>query len=98
MQGASRGSLLKVRQELDTLLGSGTDTSALGDELFAVSGVLGSSASLRRALTDPTAEAAKKAARAQRRRERAGAAAPAKRLRSKAAATPNKRPPRPRPR
>lgn len=61
MQGASRGSLLTVRQELGTLLGSGTDATSLGDELFAVSGVLGSSASLRRALTDPTAEAAAKA-------------------------------------
>ncbi|GAB3486607.1 F0F1 ATP synthase subunit delta [Flexivirga lutea] len=61
MQGASRGSLLTVRQELNASLESGADATALGDELFAVSGVLGSSASLRRALTDPTAEEAGKA-------------------------------------
>lgn len=54
MQGASRGSLLTARQEMSGLLGSGADAATLGDELFAVSGVLGSSASLRRALTDPT--------------------------------------------
>lgn len=66
MQGASRGSLLTVRQELNTLLHSGTDASSLGDELFAVSSVLGSSAALRRALTDPTSEEAKKASLADR--------------------------------
>ena len=66
MQGASRGSLLAVRQELSTRLGAGTDATSLGDDLFAVSGVLGSSASLRRALTDPTAEAAAKSSLADR--------------------------------
>lgn len=66
MQGASRGSLLTVRQELNGLLQSGTEAGSLGDELFAVSGVLGSSASLRRALTDPTSEEAKKASLADR--------------------------------
>ncbi|WP_446664521.1 F0F1 ATP synthase subunit delta [Flexivirga sp. B27] len=56
MQGASRSSLLTLRQELNSSLQSGADATALGDELFAVSEVLGSSASLRRALTDPTSE------------------------------------------
>ncbi|GGB15419.1 ATP synthase subunit delta [Flexivirga endophytica] len=60
MQGASRGSLLAVRQELSSLLGSGSDANSIGDELFAIAEVLGSSAGLRRALTDPTAEASAK--------------------------------------
>jgi F-type H+-transporting ATPase subunit delta len=66
MQGASRSSLLASRQELNAALGSGADASALGDELFAVSEVLGSSAPLRRALTDPTSEETAKASLAER--------------------------------
>lgn len=63
MQGASRGSLLAAHEGLETLLGvPGTDRAALGDALFAVSGVLDSSASLRRALTDPSRDGAAKAA------------------------------------
>lgn len=62
MQGTSRGSLLAARERLETLLGApGTDRAAVGDALFAVTGVLDSSASLRRALTDPSRDGEAKA-------------------------------------
>ncbi|RNI20899.1 F0F1 ATP synthase subunit delta [Flexivirga caeni] len=58
MQGASRRALATARQALGAQIGSGSDADALGDELLAIAKVLGSSASLRRALTDPSTEAA----------------------------------------
>lgn len=62
MQGTSRGSLLAAHERLETLLGApGTDRAAVGDALFAVTGVLDSSASLRRALTDPSRDGEAKA-------------------------------------
>ncbi|WP_265444929.1 F0F1 ATP synthase subunit delta [Flexivirga meconopsidis] len=60
MQGPSRAALLTSRQDLTELLASGADPATAGDELFAVSQVLGGSAPLRRALTDPTSDAAAK--------------------------------------
>ena len=63
MQGTSRGSLVAAQERLETLLGApGTDRFAIGDALFAVTGVLDSSASLRRALTDPSRDGEAKAA------------------------------------
>ncbi len=62
MRGTSRGSLLSAQERLQTLLGTtGTDRAAVGDALFAVTGVLDSSASLRRALTDPSRDGEAKA-------------------------------------
>lgn len=62
MQGSSRGSLLAAQERLETLLGvPGTDRAAVADALFAVTGVLDSSASLRRALTDPSRDGEAKA-------------------------------------
>ena len=55
MQGASRESLAAAQERLETLLAAGgTDRTQLGDDLFAVTGLLDGSASLRRALTDPS--------------------------------------------
>ena len=63
MQGTSRGSQLAAQERLETLLGTpGTDRAAVGDSLFAVSAMLDSSISLRRALTDPARSEADKAA------------------------------------
>lgn len=62
MQGTSRGSLLAAHERLETLLGApGTDRSSVGDALFAVTGLLDSSTSLRRALTDPSRDGEAKA-------------------------------------
>jgi len=63
MQGTSRGSLLSAQERLETLLGAGgSDPAAIGDALFAVTGLLDSSAALRRALTDPSRDGESKAA------------------------------------
>ena len=62
MQGTSRGSLASAQERLQTLLTTaGTDRAAVGDALFAVTGVLDSSTSLRRALTDPSRDGEAKA-------------------------------------
>ena len=62
MQGTSRGSLLTAQERLESLIGaSRNDRFAIGDALFAVTGVLDSSASLRRALTDPSRDGEAKA-------------------------------------
>jgi F-type H+-transporting ATPase subunit delta len=53
MQGASRESLASLRTQLPT----GGDLATLSSELFAVVSLLTSQASLRRALSDPSAEA-----------------------------------------
>lgn len=66
MQGSSRGALAAATETLDAALRSGADGSALGDELFAVIGALDSSATLRRAVADPSREPGAKAAIAQR--------------------------------
>lgn len=57
MAGASRNSEAAGREQLERLLRGGVaDAAAIGDELFAVVGVLASSAGLRRALADPSRE------------------------------------------
>jgi F-type H+-transporting ATPase subunit delta len=58
MQGSSRGSLAQARERLDRVADSGAavDAQRLSDDLFAVTAVLDSSATLRRALTDPGRE------------------------------------------
>jgi F-type H+-transporting ATPase subunit delta len=54
MQGSSRAAFAAGHDALATALASGADVSALAEDLFAVSGALDSSASLRRALVDPS--------------------------------------------
>ena len=65
MQGSSRASAAHGQRALDALLLGGPGRTVahagLADELFSVAGALESSAALRRALTDPTREAAAKA-------------------------------------
>jgi len=53
MRGLSRGALADAEQRLEPLLGT-VEGTALGEQLFAVAGLLDSSAGLRRALTDPS--------------------------------------------
>lgn len=60
MRGASADSLAAARERVEPLL-SGSDAGTLGDELFAVTRLLDSSAALRRSLTDPNAEGQAKA-------------------------------------
>jgi F-type H+-transporting ATPase subunit delta len=58
MRGPSRESLAAARERLETLLASATaDPAVLGDDLFAVTGLLAGSPGLRRALTDPSRRA-----------------------------------------
>ena len=70
MQGSSRASAAHGQRALDALLVGGPGRTVayagLADELFSVCGALESSAALRRALTDPTREAAAKAQLANR--------------------------------
>lgn len=54
MQGSSRAAFAAGHDAFATALGSGADGSALAEDLFAVTGALDSSASLRRALVDPS--------------------------------------------
>jgi len=63
VQGSSRASLAAAHKQLTAATASGAgagkgavDAMALGDELFAVTAALDSSATLRRALTDPGRE------------------------------------------
>lgn len=57
MDGSSRASYAAVRDTLrEQLSGDGNDAGAVGEQLFAVTSVLDSSASLRRALADPSAQ------------------------------------------
>ena len=57
MRGASRASLAEAKERLATVLAEGADAGQLGDELFAVTGLLDAEAGLRRALSDPTRRA-----------------------------------------
>jgi F-type H+-transporting ATPase subunit delta len=57
MQGSSRAALAAGRAAFAEALGSGADVSALAEDLFGVTGALDSSASLRRALVDPSRDA-----------------------------------------
>lgn len=60
MQGSSRAAAVRGQEVLDAVLGAGAgaapDAGALAEDLFGVESTLGSSAALRRALTDPTRE------------------------------------------
>lgn len=58
MQGSSRGALVAGHDALAAALRSGQDWSVLAEDLFGVSATLDSSASLRRALADPSRDAA----------------------------------------
>jgi F-type H+-transporting ATPase subunit delta len=61
VRGASRASLAEAREQLAAVISGGADLSQLGDELFAVAGLLDAQAGLRRTLSDPTREAQAKA-------------------------------------
>jgi len=60
MQGSSRAAFASGRDAFAAALGSGADSSALAEDLFGVTGALDSSASLRRALVDPSRDATAK--------------------------------------
>jgi F-type H+-transporting ATPase subunit delta len=62
MQGSSRAAFAAGRDAFAAALGSGADRSALAEDLFGVTGALDSSASLRRALVDPSRDATAKRA------------------------------------
>lgn len=52
LRGASRASLVKLREQLDRIVGD-ADAATVGDELFSVVDLLDGQPALRRALTDP---------------------------------------------
>lgn len=56
MQGSSRVAAARGQEALDGILRDGANGSALADELFAATSAIDSSASLRRALADPSGE------------------------------------------
>jgi len=60
MQGSSRAAFAAGRVAFAAALGSGADVSALAEDLFGATAALDSSASLRRALVDPSRNAAAK--------------------------------------
>jgi F-type H+-transporting ATPase subunit delta len=57
MRGISRASLAGLEERLASLTPGAQDAQALGNELFAVAGLLASQPPLRRALTDPSRSA-----------------------------------------
>jgi F-type H+-transporting ATPase subunit delta len=57
MRGASRASFSEARDQLSTLATDPADAATLGEELFAILGVLDREPGLRRALTDATSAA-----------------------------------------
>lgn len=63
MQGASREALAQAWGEVERMLSSASadDAARVGDELFAVTGLLDDQVALRRALSDPAIEADRKA-------------------------------------
>ena len=60
MRGSSRAAFAEGHEAFVAALGSGAYGSALADDLFGVTGALDSSASLRRALVDPSRDSAAK--------------------------------------
>jgi len=62
MRGASRPSFEELRDQLDAVVRTAQNASQIGDELFAVTGLLDTEHGLRRALSDPGKPAAEKAA------------------------------------
>jgi len=62
MQGISRATFATGQESLEALLaGAGADLAAIGEDLFAVTGVLAANPALRRALTDPSRDGGAKA-------------------------------------
>jgi F-type H+-transporting ATPase subunit delta len=61
VRGVSRASLAEAKEQLAAAIADGADPSQLGDELFAVAGLLDSSPALRRMLADATRPAGAKA-------------------------------------
>ena len=57
MRGTSRASLAQAKDRLAEILAGGADAARLGDDMFAVTGLLDSEAVLRRFLSEPTREA-----------------------------------------
>jgi F-type H+-transporting ATPase subunit delta len=67
MRGVSRESLSAGQDRLEALLSAaGVDAASVGDDLFAITGVLAGSAGVRRAFTDPSRDADAKAGLTQR--------------------------------
>lgn len=66
MQGPSRAAAAASREAFTGVLAGGADRSRLAEELFAVVGVIDGSATLRRAVADPSREGADKAQLAER--------------------------------
>src|SRR5258707_1033596 len=62
VRGASRASLAEAKGQLAAVISGGADPGQLGDELFAVAGLLDAQAGLRRTLSDPTRDARAKTA------------------------------------
>ena len=62
MQGSSRAAFAAGRDAFVAALTSGVDRSALAEDLFGVTGALDSSASLRRAMVDPSRDVSAKRA------------------------------------
>lgn len=56
MRGASRASLAQAREQLSAAVAGGVQAGQLGDDLFAVVGLLDSEPGLRRMLSDPSRE------------------------------------------
>jgi F-type H+-transporting ATPase subunit delta len=65
VRGASRASLAEAKEQLAAVIAGGADLAQLGDELFAVTGLLDAQAALRRTLSDPTRQGRAKAALAE---------------------------------
>jgi F-type H+-transporting ATPase subunit delta len=65
LRGVSRASLAEAKEQLTAVIAGGADLPRLGDELFAVTGLLDSQPALRRALSDPTRPAGAKQALAE---------------------------------
>jgi F-type H+-transporting ATPase subunit delta len=66
VRGVSRASLAEAKEQLAAFIAGDADLPRLGDELFAVTGLLDAQPALRRALADPTREAGAKQALAER--------------------------------
>jgi F-type H+-transporting ATPase subunit delta len=66
MQGPSRAAAAASREALTGVLAAGADRSRLAEELFAVVGIIDGSATLRRAVADPSREGVDKAQLAER--------------------------------
>lgn len=66
MRGSSRAAERTSEQAFEKAVSAGSDATSLGEELFAVTGVVSGSAALRRALADPSREGGDKADLAQR--------------------------------